>query len=210
MNSKNGFIQPNQNNKSNESETKPQNNEQTQTQATLLTKIDQLDKQLSEKIYNLEINDIFEFVLYLSARLYNPECVTCYFIIMFAYFAKVKQDYFIIFKPVLHVLIILLVTLIMKHLIGRTRPNEKENIKRNFNVRHREKNCSMPSGDAMQSANFAVILIYYFNTYLGIWLIPLVMISRVFYYCHYIMDTIVGAALGWGLSYGLVIILKDV
>lgn len=98
----------------------------------------------------------------------------------------------------------------MKHLIGRTRPNEKENIKRNFNVRHREKNCSMPSGDAMQSANFAVILIYYFNTYLGIWLIPLVMISRVFYYCHYIMDTIVGAILGWGLSYGLVIILKDV
>ena len=83
MNSKNGFKQPNQNNKYNESETKPQNNEQTQTQATLLTKIDQLDKQLSEKIYNLEINDIFEFVLYLSARLYNPECVTCYFIIMF-------------------------------------------------------------------------------------------------------------------------------
>lgn len=90
MNSKNGFKHPNQNNKSNASNTKPQNNEQTQIESTLLSKIDQLDKKLSEKIFNLEINDIFELVLYLSARLYNPECVTCYFIIMFAYFAKVK------------------------------------------------------------------------------------------------------------------------
>ena len=158
----------------------------------------------------LEINDIFEFVLYLSARLYNPECVTCYFIIMFAYFAKVKHDYFFIVKPVLHVLIILLVTLISKHIIGRPRPNVRENVKRNFILRHKEKNCSMPSGDAMQSANFAVILIYYFNCYYGILLIPFVMISRVYYFCHYVSDTVVGAIAGWIISYSLVVVLSDV
>ena len=188
----------------------PREQKQIEHKDSILSILDNYDKQLSDKIHKLEINDIFEFVLYLSARLYNPECVTCYFIIMFAYFAKVKHDYFFIVKPVLHVLIILLVTLISKHIIGRPRPNVRENVKRNFILRHKEKNCSMPSGDAMQSANFAVILIYYFNCYYGILLIPFVMISRVYYFCHYVSDTVVGAIAGWIISYRLVVVLSDV
>ena len=188
----------------------PREQKQIEHKDSILSSLDNYDKQLSDKIHKLEINDIFEFVLYLSARLYNPECVTCYFIIMFAYFAKVKHDYFFIVKPVLHVLIILLVTLISKHIIGRPRPNVRENVKRNFILRHKEKNCSMPSGDAMQSANFAVILIYYFNCYYGILLIPFVMISRVYYFCHYVSDTVVGAIAGWIISYSLVVVLSDV
>ena len=188
----------------------PREQKQIEHKDSILSILDNYDKQLSDKIHKLEINDIFEFVLYLSARLYNPECVTCYFIIMFAYFAKVKHDYFFIVKPVLHVLIILLVTLISKHIIGRPRPNVRENVKRNFILRHKEKNCSMPSGDAMQSANFAVILIYYFNCYYGILLIPFVMISRVYYFCHYVSDTVVGAIAGWIISYSLVVVLSDV
>ena len=188
----------------------PREQKQIEHKDSILSILDNYDKQLSDKIHKLEINDIFEFVLYLSARLYNPECVTCYFIIMFAYFAKVKHDYFFIVKPVLHVLIILLVTLISKHIIGRPRPNVRENVKRNFILRHKEKNCSMPSGDAMQSANFAVILIYYFNCYYGILLIPFVMISRVYYFCHYVSDTVVGAIAGWIISYSLVVVLNDV
>ena len=188
----------------------PRELKQIEHKDSILSILDNYDKQLSDKIHKLEINDIFEFVLYLSARLYNPECVTCYFIIMFAYFAKVKHDYFFIVKPVLHVLIILLVTLISKHIIGRPRPNVRENVKRNFILRHKEKNCSMPSGDAMQSANFAVILIYYFNCYYGILLIPFVMISRVYYFCHYVSDTVVGAIAGWIISYSLVVVFSDV
>ena len=188
----------------------PREQKQIEHKDSILSILDNYDKQLSDKIHKLEINDIFEFVLYLSARLYNPECVTCYFIIMFAYFAKVKHDYFFIVKPVLHVLIILLVTLISKHIIGRPRPNVRENVKRNFILRHKEKNCSMPSGDAMQSANFAVILIYYFNCYYGVLLIPFVMISRVYYFCHYVSDTVVGAFMGWIISYSLVVIFRDV
>ena len=188
----------------------PREQKQIEHKDSILSILDNYDKQLSDKIHKLEINDIFEFVLYLSARLYNPECVTCYFIIMFAYFAKVKHDYFFIVKPVLHVLIILLVTLISKHIIGRARPNVRENVKRNFILRHKEKNCSMPSGDAMQSANFAVILIYYFNCYYGILLIPFVMISRVYYFCHYVSDTVVGAIAGWIISYSLVVVFSDV
>lgn len=176
---------------------------------TLLSTLDAYDKHFSDKIHNLEINDISEFILYISARLYNPECVTFYFVIMFAYFAKVKHDYFFIIKPLLHVLIILLVTLLSKHIIGRPRPNVKANIKRNFILRHKETNCSMPSGDAMQSANFAVILIYYFNCYYGVLLIPFVMISRVYYFCHYVSDTVVGAVAGWVISYSLVLLFKD-
>ena len=188
----------------------PKAQNQIEHKDSIISILDHYAKHLSDKIHNLEINDIFEFVLYLSARLYNPECVTCYFIIMFAYFAKVKHDYFFIVKPVLHVLIILLVTLISKHIIGRPRPNVRENIKRNFILRHKEKNCSMPSGDAMQSANFAVILIYYFNCYYGIILIPFVMISRVYYFCHYVSDTVVGAIAGGLISYSLVVVFNAV
>ena len=116
----------------------PREQKQIEHKDSILSILDNYDKQLSDKIHKLEINDIFEFVLYLSARLYNPECVTCYFIIMFAYFAKVKHDYFFIVKPVLHVLIILLVTLILKHILGRTRPNVRVNVKRNFIFRDKE------------------------------------------------------------------------
>lgn len=185
------------------------NNDFSWTHSTsLIKKIDKIDKKYSEMIHLLEVNKVVEVFLYICARFYNPECVTVYFILMLAYQSIIKQDYFFVCKPILHVLIMLLITLLMKCVIARQRPALKDNVKRIFNVRNREKNCSMPSGDAMQAANFSVVMICYLDNYWAIYLIPFVMISRIFYWCHYITDTVVGALIGGIVSYCLYILLK--
>ena len=55
-------------------------------------------------------------------------------------------------------------------------------------MRHRkkEKNFSMPSGDSMQAANFAIVALFYFNiSFFGFLILPFVMVARIFYFCHY-------------------------
>ena len=71
----------------------------------------------------------------------------------------------------------LIITLITKHIFGRPRPIPRDSVKRRFNCRSKETNCSMPSGDSMQCANFAIVIIYYFNNYYGLMLIPECFIS---------------------------------
>ena len=164
----------------------------------IISKIISFDKKYSEIIHKSEVNIILELLLFIAARLYNPECVTIYFIIMFYY-----TNLIFILKPLTHVIICLLITLIMKHIIKRIRPNLYNNIKRRYNLRDRETNCSMPSGDSMQAANFAIIFYCYYGKIFGFFLIIPVMISRIFFCCHYIMDTIVGVIIGFIVSFSL-------
>ena len=164
----------------------------------IISKIIFFDKKYSEIIHKSEVNIILELLLFIAARLYNPECVTIYFIIMFYY-----TNLIFILKPLTHVIICLLITLIMKHIIKRIRPNLYNNIKRRYNLRDRETNCSMPSGDSMQAANFAIIFYCYYGKIFGFFLIIPVMISRIFFCCHYIMDTIVGVLIGFIVSFSL-------
>lgn len=177
---------------------------------SILKVIDEYDKLWSEKIHSLELSDLAELVMYISARLFNPDFVALYFILLTIYYGFFHGNYSLVIKPLIQVIVTLLVTLFTKHLIGRPRPILNENVKRNWNLRHKETNCSMPSGDAMQSANFAVILFCYFDTWLGFLLIPFVMVSRVFYSCHFICDTIVGAIMGIFLSYLLYLFLRNI
>ena len=117
--------------------------------------------------------------------------MVCYFILMLAYHAIVYKNYYFIIKPLTHVITI-----------------PRDSVKRRFNCRSKETNFSMPSGDSMQCANFAIVIIYYFNNYYGLMLIPFVMFSRVFYFCHYIFDTVVGTLIGLGASCAMYYILN--
>jgi len=76
------------------------------------------------------------------------------------------------------------------------RPNYSKKSKRIFDLRRHEKNCSMPSGDSFQAANFSIIIFFYFNSNIGFYILPFVMFARIYYYCHFLFDTIVGALLG--------------
>jgi membrane-associated phospholipid phosphatase len=174
------------------------NNSSSFVNNNIISKIIFFDKKYSEIIHKSEVNIILELLLFIAARLYNPECVTIYFIIMFYY-----TNLIFILKPLIHVIICLLITISLKHIIKRIRPNIYNNIKRRYNLRDRETNCSMPSGDSMQAANFAIIFYCYYGKIFGFFLIIPVMISRIFFCCHYIMDTIVGVLIGFIVSFSL-------
>lgn len=162
--------------------------------------LDYYDKLLSDKIHSLELPKYLEFFIYLCARLFNPDFITSYLIIIFYYKYLYFQDWFFVIKPLVHVLSLLIITLILKSLIARPRPNKKK-LFRLKDLRENEKNCSMPSGDSLQCANFCIIMFVYFNTNMVLYILPFVMFSRIYYFCHYIMDTLIGAALGLVLSY---------
>jgi membrane-associated phospholipid phosphatase len=177
---------------------------------SILSKIDQYDKNFSQYIYDLEFNKYIEFIIFIFARLFNPDFMVCYFILMFSYFAIFEHNYLFIFKPLCHVLLALIITVITKYIFGRKRPEINPNVIRRHNCRSRESNCSMPSGDSMQCASFAVLLVCYFGNFLGFVLIPFVMFSRVFYFCHFIMDTIIGTLIGLIISSCIAYPLKKI
>lgn len=176
---------------------------------TNLEKIDIWDKEVSSPIFNYEPSLVIEVPIYIFARLFNPDVIVVFFLITFVYQALVNKDYFFIIKPFIHVLVCLIVTLITKHVFGRPRPNIKTSVRRKFNCRSKETNCSMPSGDSMQCGSFAIIFLMYFNCPFGFLLIPFVMFSRIFYFCHYFLDTLVGSISGILLSTGVYFCLSS-
>ena len=141
----------------------------------------------------MQFNDNIEKVIYLFARLMNPDVIflILLLILLFTYF-NINLCLIII----LHIIICLSITLSMKRIIARPRPDTCEFVKRLYNLRGAEKNFSMPSGDSLQAANFAVIFYCYFGVKFFFYFIPLVMFARIFYFCHYVGDTIIGVLLG--------------
>lgn len=155
--------------------------------------VDSKDKSISLILQTYIANKYIEYILYIFSRLYNPDTITIYLVCMLL-FSIYKKNYYFIFKPISFVAFGIIITVILKKFVGRPRPNL--NTKRLFKVREKENNASMPSGDSLQAGIFAMILFYYYNFNFGFFLIPGVMTSRVYFYCHYWMDTIIGAFLG--------------
>lgn len=167
-----------------------------QEERTILQQIEILDKNLSLIIHDWHLGKNFDFLIYIFARLFNPDFIVSYLIFILSYKIYSNNDYFFVLKPVASTVFCLAVTLTLKKHFGRSRPDYSKKSKRIFDLRRHEKNCSMPSGDSLQASNFAVILCLYFNSNLGFFLIPFVMFARVYFYCHFISDTVVGAILG--------------
>ena len=174
-----------------------------------LTKIDTLDKKISNYIHTLELNIILENIIYIFGRLFNPDIMTIFYLSVLFYQMIINKNYFYIIKPLIHLTVALILTLILKYSFKRPRPEINSKVKRLHNLRIKEKNFSMPSGDSMQAANFAIVALFYFHiSFLGFLIIPFVMFARIFYFCHYFFDTLVGALIGGGISLGLVFPLK--
>ena len=158
-----------------------------------IKKLDSKDKNISLILQTYIAHKYIEYILYIFSRLYNPDTITIYLICMLI-FSIYKKNYYFIFKPISFVAFGIILTVFLKKFVGRSRPNLTT--KRLFKVREKENNGSMPSGDSLQAGIFAMILFYYYNFIFGFFLIPCVMTSRVYFYCHYWMDTIIGAFLG--------------
>ena len=174
----------------------------------IFTQLDYYDKYFSNYIHGMEVNIWLERLIYIFARIFNPDLTIIFYILLFLYKYFTKGLLFFILKPLIHVLAILVITVVLKYIIKRPRPEVNVLVKRRYNVRKKETNYSMPSGDSMQAGNFSIITLFYFNSYYGFLLMPFVMFARIFYFCHYLFDTIIGVLIGMGVSYFLAFLLK--
>ena len=175
----------------------------------ILAKCDKFDKNLSNYIHEMEVNIGLERIIYIFARIFNSDLIIAFYILLFLYESIFNKNYYFVIKPLIHVFVIFVLTGILKYSLKRPRPEINKNVKRKYNFRDKETNFSMPSGDSMQAANFAIICLFYlFGNYIGFIIIPLVIFARIFYFCHYLFDTIVGAIVGLSVSYCLGLPLK--
>lgn len=176
---------------------------------SLIKKLDLFDKNISNHIHSLELNAEFEYIVYIFARLFNPDMMSIFYMFVFLYHAIIHKNYYFIIKPAIHIFSVLILSDILKAFFKRPRPEINLNVKRLFNLRKKEKNFSMPSGDSIQAANFAIIAMFYFKvSFLGFLVIPFVMFARIFYFCHYFFDTLVGALVGGGVSLAIAFLLR--
>lgn len=95
----------------------------------------------------------------------------------------------------------LLLTTHVKRCVGRVRPGPHATTPRRVDLRGRERNAAMPSGDAAQAALWAVLAAAHFPaSRAAAWapavLPPLVAAGRVFYGCHFWGDTLAGVGVG--------------
>lgn len=59
----------------------------------------------------------------------------------------------------------------------------------------------MPSGDSAFGAQFLAVVAFVFNQPWLLAFTPVVMLGRIYFHCHWILDTIAGAGMGTTLAY---------
>ena len=182
-------------------------NPQLETKSCLsscITDLDNFDKKISQPLQTYTPNVYIEIIFLIFAKVFNTLNIILYLVFLFLYSIFIKKNPYIFIIVFIHVIIGALITLIIKKMIGRERPSLT--VKRYFyKVRTKELLNSMPSGDCLQSANFAMMIILYFGSsprFFSILFIPMSMIGRVFYSCHYWFDCLIGAFLGIINSFG--------
>ena len=90
----------------------------------------------------------------------------------------------------------------MKYGIKRERPKRRSDTTRISDLRGKETGTyAMPSGDSSAAAVFCALVAIEMGMPQIYVLMPLVMLGRVYYQCHWIGDTVIGFFVGsfWGL-----------
>lgn len=195
----NNLINNNNNKKEMNKSSISEKSEKSENLENYLTQLDSFDKKFSKKIHDLTLPRNLEYFIYFFARMFNPDFITSYLIVILSYKYYTNEALFIL-RPLLSTLATLIFSLFLKKKIGRPRPIPSKISKRIVDLRQHEKNCSMPSGDSIQAGNWAVLIYLYLDFSFGFLFVPLVMFARIYYYCHYLFDTIVGAILGSFIS----------
>ena len=93
---------------------------------------------------------------------------------------------------------------ILKNTIKRERPKARTDTTRISNLRGKEIGTfAMPSGDSNAAAVFCLLLAAEFDINMIYLIMPLVMLGRVYYQCHWLGDTIAGFLHGtmWGILF---------
>eukprot|EP00347_Sterkiella_histriomuscorum_P013114 403365965 len=199
---------------------------------TLLSKFDLADRVLSAFIHDCVIKpQILEMLVLPFSLAFHPVAVICLIYVIGFLLPKhnivvgenkvnetgFRDEAEVIMSPnqlmaqyAAQVVCVLILTTITKRYFKRTRPVIPIQSKRMIDLRSKETNCSMPSGDVAQAALFAFFIKYHFvnlfvrlgGDYFILKFVALVSFARVFHHCHFFGDTIVGAMIGFYVAFG--------
>ena len=156
------------------------------------------DKLISDSIHkSTNTGGGLEYLIVLFAMSFNNELTTFYYSLLLLYTSWSLKIFFLcLISPLFG----LLITIMLKRKISRPRPTLyiprcKALI---FDLRGREKNHSMPSGDSAQAAIFWTIVwnLGVLPVWASVLLTVCTMFSRVYYMCHYFLDTFFGVLIG--------------
>ena len=174
----------------------------------MLKALDEIDKSISKKVHHFDLGTIGSYIIFAFAWMYNkpPQML-----IWLTYTYFMTFDKLVVMKLLIFQIVGVTITLFLKKTIARERPFTAKEGEDPFSdgksshLRKKESNKSMPSGDSCQAAIFAAFA--RINLGQNFW--PIVMLlamyGRVYYRCHFVGDTIVGATIG----YLLVTLLND-
>ena len=91
---------------------------------------------------------------------------------------------------------------VMKYSLRRERPTLRSDTTRLSDLRAKEVGTyAMPSADSAAAAIFCFLITVELKMPLVYILLPLVMLGRVYYQCHWVGDTLVGFLLGTFISF---------
>jgi membrane-associated phospholipid phosphatase len=187
----------------------------------------QVDEYYSYKIHQLQFNEADYLVGFFGLCCSLQGAVpTVLFIYLCLYYNVLFHPITIPLNSMLRFLaynslFTLYITTYLKRLTARHRPHTLTIKPRQFDIRGRLKNNSMPSGDSAQSVVVA-LSVYLFtqttsttgffnpNSFILL-LIPFVIFARIYFGAHYFLDCIVGAILAAGiiLSHYFIFFLID-
>ena len=175
----------------------------------VLSILDDIDRRASNAIHKLDLVPPLDQFVTLCGYIFNrPPLFFPYAIMLCFGVPYLEKQYtspiFYLSHYVQCLLTVLVITTLSKKVIKRPRPVAPNMIKRSFDLRGFEFNNSMPSGDTAQAALLylmlckisTVAILYSSMLFL---LVPLVALGRVYHHCHWIGDTIVGAAIGYAV-----------
>ena len=97
---------------------------------SFLSKIDSFDRNISSYIYELELNKIFENIIYIFGRIFNPDMMIIFYSFVFLYQSFRYNNYYYLLKPAIHVFTVFFLTGFLKYIIKRPRPEINKKSKR--------------------------------------------------------------------------------
>ena len=179
--------------------------------SSLVTFLDRLDKRASGFIHHLELPNFLQIIIAFFATLCNKEgplAIMAIVGIVLPRFEDQRKPYFVIYYGLQYFatgMTALVWVVILKKFWRRPRPRPPSGVRRLYNLRGKEIDCSWPSGDTAQAAVLSAYLTV--NMPFVVERIPcghltlalfvaLVALGRVYYHCHFIGDTLGGAFLG--------------
>lgn len=89
----------------------------------------------------------------------------------------------------------------LKSFFVRPRPDERRLGHKTYNLRTALKNHSFPSGDSAIAGCWSAGMVKATGTFIPWFATPLAMFGRIYFGCHYVCDTLVGASMGIGIFY---------